>query len=119
LIPSLLRISDEDHLSYFAQMPTQLPAGTNLSSPQIKLVNDWNDGFTEMNVEIIGKHLHKDFRRLVYPRSIGQPEQNKEEWLKELSVGFGFGIGFDVGHTRCYSITPASSCVLPIVSFLI
>jgi hypothetical protein len=84
-------------------MPAELPAGTNLSSPQIKLITEFHEAFKERNVENIGKYMHKDFRRSVYPRSIGQPEQNKEEWLKELSVGFGFGTGFDVGHTPCYS----------------
>jgi hypothetical protein len=84
-------------------MPSQLPAGTNLSSPQIKLINDWYDGLSEMNVEIIGKHLHKDYRRSIYPRSIGQPEQNKEEALKEASGVFGFATGLNVGHTPCYS----------------
>jgi len=80
-------------------MPFQLPAGTNLSSPQIKLLSDWTDAFTEMNAENIGKHMHKDFRRLVYPRSLGQPEQSKEDALKELSEFLGFLTGIEVGYT--------------------
>jgi len=74
-----------------------------------------------MNVEIIGKYLHKDFRRTVYPRSIGQPEQNKEEWLKELSVGFAFATGFDVGHTLCYLnlLPPAKSALQTTVHSII
>jgi len=84
-------------------MPSQLPAGTNLSSPQIKLINDWNDAFTERNMEVFVSYLHKDFRRSVYPRSLGQPEQNREEALKELSGLLGFVTGIDVGHTPCYS----------------
>jgi hypothetical protein len=103
MIPNLLRISNEDPLNYIAQMPSQLPAGTNLSSPQIKLVDDWCEGFAEMNVEIMGKHLHKDFRRSVYPRSIGDPEQSKEELLKDMSAMVGFSTGWDVGHTPCYT----------------
>jgi hypothetical protein len=84
-------------------MPTQLPAGTNLSSPQIKLICDWNDAFTKMSVESFGKLMHKDFRRSIHPRSIGQPEQGKEEALKELSGILDFVTGIDVGHTLCYS----------------
>jgi hypothetical protein len=84
-------------------MPPQLPAGTNLSSPQIKLINDWTDAFTEMSVESFGKLMHKDFRRSILPRSIGQAEQSKEESLKELSGILGFVTGIDVGHTPCYS----------------
>jgi len=81
-------------------MPTQLPAGTNLSSLQITLLSSWNDRLTEMNVENIGKYLHKDFRRPVYPRSLGQPEQGKEEFLEEVSAILGFATGFNVGYTH-------------------
>ena len=94
-------------------MPPQLPGGTNLSSPQIKLITNWDEGFKEMNVDIIGKHLQKEFRLLVYPRTIGQPEQTKEEFLKKLSGGFAFATGFDVGHTTCYS-----TCFPPAISAL-
>ena len=80
-------------------MPSQLPAGTNLSSPQIKLIHDWNEAFMERNMENFAKHMHTDFRRLVYPQSLDQPEQSKEEALKELSEILDLLIGFDVGHT--------------------
>jgi hypothetical protein len=83
-------------------MPTQLPAGTNLSSPQIKLIGGLFEGVTEMNVETIGKHLHKDLRRSIYPRSLGLPEQSKEDLLKEISGIIGITTGMDVGHTICY-----------------
>jgi hypothetical protein len=84
-------------------MPFQLPADTDLSSPQIKLLNDWNEGIREMNVEMLGKTLHKDYRRSVYPRSIGQSEQSKEEWLNELSLMLSVATEFEVGHTPYYS----------------
>ena len=84
------------------QLQSQLPAGTDLSSPLIKLITEWDVGFKQMNAEIIGKFLHKDFTRSVHPRSLGQPEQNKEDFLQELSGGFAFATGFDVGHTPCY-----------------
>jgi hypothetical protein len=103
LILNLLRISDKDHLSYIAQMPSQLPAGTNLNSPQIKLLKEWNDAFAEMNIAAMKKLMHKDFRRSVYPRSLGEPEQNAEEAFKELSGLFGVLTGVNVGHTFCYS----------------
>jgi len=83
-------------------MPTQLPAGTNLSSPQIKLLSNLADGLTEMSVENIGKQLHKDFRRSIYPRSLGQPEQSKEDYLKEGSGIFAFATELNVGYTPCY-----------------
>ena len=84
-------------------MPLQLPADTNLSSPQIKLITEWHEAFLQRNVDTAVKPLHKDFRRVVYPRSMGFPEQNKDEWLKELTGILGLATGFDVGHTPCYS----------------
>jgi hypothetical protein len=84
-------------------MPSQLPAGTNLNSPQIKLLNEWNDAFEELNIAAMKKHMHKDFRRSIYPRSLGEPEQTAEEAIKGLSVLLGVITGVDVGHTFCYS----------------
>jgi len=33
----------------------------------------------------IAKHLHKDHRRITYPRSVGKPEQTREEYLQHTS----------------------------------
>ena len=82
-------------------MPTQLPADTDLSSPQIKLITEWNEGHLQRNVDILVKYAHKDFCRVVHPRSMGRPEQNKEEWLKEITGIFGLATEIDVGHTHC------------------
>ena len=53
-------------------------------------------------METFAKHMHQDFRRSVHPRSLGQPEQSKEEALKEISGFLSFATGFDVGHTPYY-----------------
>ena len=58
------------------------------------------------------KPLHKDFRRVVYPRSMGHPEQNKDEWRKELTGTFGLATGFDVGHS------PATRTFFPQLNLL-
>jgi hypothetical protein len=97
-----IRISDEDHLSYFAQMPTQLPAGCNPSSPQIKLLSEWFGGVKDLNVEILGKHMHKDFRRSTYPHYLGLPEQSREECLQEAAGIMSITTEVDVGYTLCY-----------------
>jgi len=88
-------------------MPFQLPSDVDISSPQIKLINEWNQGFEEMNLDILRKHLHKDFRRSSYPRSLGLPAQNNEEWLKEIGGVMEFATGYNVGHTACYSNLPS------------
>ena len=84
-------------------MPTQLPADVNLDSPQIKLVNEWNKGFMEMNVDILVKCLHKDFHRVVYPLSIGQPVQDRERWIKDITGIMSFATGFEVGDLACHT----------------
>jgi len=63
-------------------------------------------------MEVFVSYLHKDFRRSVHPRSLGQPEQNREEALKEVSELLDFVTGVDVGHTPCYSnlLHPGSIC---------
>ena len=54
-------------------------------------------------MDLLAKPLHKDFRRVVYPKSIGHPEQNKEDWMKEITALLGFATGFDVRYAPCYS----------------
>lgn len=75
----------------------------NSDSPQIKLFNEFNRGFKEKNLDLIAEHLHKDFRRCTYPRSLNKPEQNREEWLKHFSGIIAFATEFDVGYTGCFS----------------
>ena len=79
-------------------MPVKLPADINLNSPQIKFINEWNEGWATLNVDLLVKPLHKDFRRVVYPRSLGHPEQNKEDWIKEITGVLSFATEFDVRY---------------------
>ena len=51
-------------------------------SPQIKLIQECSRGFQTRDPAIIAKYLHKDFRNFTYPRSLGQPDQTKEEFLE-------------------------------------
>lgn len=76
-------------------------------SPQLKLVNEWSRGFPEKNLDVIGKHLHKDFRRFTYPRSIGQPEQTKDEWLTHFAGVIKFSTGFKVGSPQLLPEPPS------------
>ena len=81
-------------------MSSQPPAGI---TPQIKLINDWHDALSARNIEPVAKCMHKDFRRSVYPRNLGLPEQNGEDALNELSALLDFVTGIDVGHISCTS----------------
>jgi len=49
-------------------------------------------------LKILTKLLHDDFHRIIYPRSLGVPKTNKEEWLKHMegvlespAISFGGG----------------------------
>jgi hypothetical protein len=52
-------------------------------SPQIKLIRECSRGFQTRDPNLIAKALHKDFRNVPYPRSLGWPEQTKEEFLEQ------------------------------------
>jgi hypothetical protein len=51
-------------------------------SPQMKLLHEITRGFTTGDLVLIAKTLHKDFRGIAYPRSLGHPEKTKEEWIE-------------------------------------
>lgn len=57
----------------------------NSESPQVKLVNEWGQGFEKRDIDLIAKLLHKDYRHITYPRSLGRPEQTREEWLQHIA----------------------------------
>ena len=53
-------------------------------SPQLELVHSYVQGIEKRNIGQAGKTLHKELRRITYPRSAGRPEQTKEESLKHI-----------------------------------
>jgi hypothetical protein len=63
-----------------------LPQDLNRNSPQIKLMLEWVQGIKEKNVSTLEKCLHKDFRRTIYPKNIGEPTQNRDEFLKQFTT---------------------------------
>ena len=61
-----------------------MPDLENSASPQVKLIYEWGQGFEKKDPSLIAKSLHKDYRHIAYPRSLGLPEKTKEEWLERL-----------------------------------
>ena len=51
-------------------------------SPQVQLIRSFCEGFKKRDMGHIANCLHKDHRRITYPRSLGKPEQTKEEYIK-------------------------------------
>ena len=85
-------------------------------SPQLQIVNEFVRGFDEGNVALIAKNLHKDFRRNIYPRSLGIQERTREEWLKNIAAIVGFTTEFAVSrnspvvtHRTSFPPPPAKS----------
>jgi len=54
------------------------------NSPQVRLILDWVEGFKDGDLDRIAKHLHKDYRRIVYPRSLNKPEVTRDQFLSRL-----------------------------------
>ena len=57
-------------------------------SAQVKFIREWGQGFQKKDANALASGLHKDFRMVTYPKSLGKPEQNKEQWVAELSKIF-------------------------------
>lgn len=64
------------------------------NSPQIKLVAELDRAYKDKNIDFLSKRLHKDFRYIVYPRSLGRPVVNREEFIGNLAAVPGTPIGF-------------------------
>jgi len=54
-------------------------------SPQLQLVHSLIDSFRRRDVDHLATLLHKDHRRIYRPRSLGKPEETKEQWLKNVA----------------------------------
>ena len=51
-------------------------------SPQLELVRSYLLGIEKGDMKAVGRTACKDYRRITYPRSVGRPEQTKEEYLQ-------------------------------------
>ena len=90
-------------------MATQLPAGVNLDSPQIKFWIECDQAFKQMKVDSFANFLHKDFRFVLLPRSLGEPEKTKDVWLEQIKGIIGVVTGFEVREAHCYILILAKS----------
>jgi hypothetical protein len=55
-------------------------------SPQVNLFLECSRGFQKNDLGAMAKSLHKDCRYIAYPRSLGKPDQTKEEWLEQWAA---------------------------------
>lgn len=55
-------------------------------SAQVKFIlGEWRQAFEKRDLDLIAKHLHKDYRHTSYPRSLGEPDQTREQWLERFA----------------------------------
>jgi hypothetical protein len=74
-------------------------------SPQTKLLFECSQALQAKDLDFIAKYFHKDFRVVSYPRSLGIPEQTKEEWLERWAGITSLLVGdFDVSYIGCLQI---------------
>jgi hypothetical protein len=52
-------------------------------------MHEWKQGLQDKDVDLLAKTLHKDFRYVSHPRSLGIPEQNKDQWLGQFAANIG------------------------------
>ena len=55
------------------------------NSPQMNLVNECDRGMIERDLNLVAKPLHKDFRYLTHPQSLGKPPMNRDEYLAQTA----------------------------------
>ena len=83
-------------------------------SPQVERFYSLAEAYKRKDVNFIAKHLHKDFRRIGYPRSLGKSEQNADEWLKETAEMMNIWTGDSkASHASSYSNSLPSTEPLP------
>ena len=71
-------------------------------SPQVKLILECSRGIRTKDLALISKTLHEDFRNTPYPRSLGHPEQTKEEFLERWAEIIGlWTAGTVVSYIGC------------------
>ena len=63
---------------------------SNPDSPQLQVAYEFERGFRERNIDLLAKHTHRNFRRLIHPRSLSRPELGREEWLKAVEKILNF-----------------------------
>ena len=77
-------------------------------SLQTKLFLDCSQAMQTKDLNVIAKYLHKDFHNVSYPRSLGKPEQTKEEWLEEWAGILSLWTGEpDVSYIGCSPDPPS------------
>jgi len=52
------------------------------NSPQLKAAHDWIDAYLTRDIDRIGAVASRDYTHQTLPKSIGLPEERREEYIK-------------------------------------
>ena len=75
---------------------------SNSTSPQVKFVHEWFQVLQTRDLDRVANFLHKDYRNTLYPRSLGTPEQTKEEWLEHAAERYKLWTSWEVSCIGCH-----------------
>jgi hypothetical protein len=76
----------------------------NSDSPQVKLVHECHQGFGIRDLDRITKAVHRDFRQILYPKSLRRPELTREEWPEHRAEVINLcATDTEVGYIDCSS----------------
>jgi hypothetical protein len=79
-------------------------------SPQAKFLLECSQALQAKDMDTIAKHVHKDFRAVFYPRSLGIPDQTGDEWLERWGGFASLQAGdLDVSYIGCSIYPPLPS----------
>ena len=59
-------------------------------SPQVKFALSFVHAIGNRDADLLADHLHTDFHRIIYPRSLNRPEYDKGEWVQQYRELMGF-----------------------------
>jgi len=79
-------------------------------SPQMKVVADFEQGWYTKDVDLLTKHLHKDFRHVIHPGSLGKQPVNAEQWVKDIQGVFSTPLEF--GKSTYHNVVEAPGKVV-------
>ena len=69
---------------------------TSSGSPQVKFVHEWLQAIQTRDLDSVAKCMHKDYRHIFHPRSLGTQEQTKEGYLEYVARIYNIWTEFEV-----------------------
>ena len=58
------------------------------TSPQLKLVKAWVEGYHSLDISNVRPHLSDNYKYQMLPKSAGEPDLTKESYLKRHGATF-------------------------------